>query len=655
MLNSYRRLDEFVKLCTRFILLNKNLFYLPITTKYAPIHFTSSYSISYSRGRRIAVQKNKLQQQKQDDYLKLIADGELYNDPNFDFIDRRKEWRNKKVTEKFNLETQKWLNREMNQLKNISQRNALYENDEDDLKLIKLKHELAMNSMKGPKILHKLFEKEQQLKQAKKIENTEMNQNNNYKQSTAAAITSIVDEAENIDQIAGTTKLKWKDENTFKKQTRVLIPLPYDLTTENQFDILNEILIPYYKNMPYSNQLKLKHERCVNILQKISENIRLMDGPIRVGRGKSVCPVEQVRPSPIIKEYRNKDEFSVWPGLDGNSKTVGFFIGRHSVHDRVVCVPANKVVITKKSHIDLANQFQHYLREVSPYSYCTNYGDEGHWRRFHIRSNKAGQHMVIGNLHPQNLTVEQLNEEMSLFRDYFSNNPLISSLYFHPTRGIRSTHANEPYFHLAGDTTIMEQLFDHKFVISPSSFFQVNTAAATVLYRVIMTELNCTKKEKTTLLDLCCGTGTLSVLMSDQVRNIVAIDSSESAVSDAKANATANNVQNVTFHVGMLEDILPKLIEQNQLAENVVAVVNPTRRGLHPNVIQTLRHMSFIQRLIYISCRPDGYAFNNFIHLCQPRTLRMNGPLFLPVNAVPVDLFPHTDHCELVITFERID
>lgn len=178
----------------------------------------------------------------------------------------------------------------------------------------------------------------------------------------------------------------------------------------------------------------------------------------------------------------------------------------------------------------------------------------------------------------------------------------------------------------------------------------MNTAAAEVLYRVIMTEIE-SKPKKTTLLDLCCGTGTLSVLMANYAKNVIAIDSSQSAIEDAKKNAAENNVHNITFMVGTVEDILPKLAEENYLSGHVVAVANPSRRALHPNAIRTLRRMNYIEKLVYVSCQPAGDAFNNFVHLCRPRS--DEGPPFVPTNAVPVDLFPHTPHCELVLSFER--
>lgn len=39
--------------------------------------------------------------------------------------------------------------------------------------------------------------------------------------------------------------------------------------------------------------------------------------------------------------------------------------------------------------------------------------------------------------------------------------------------------------------------------------------------------------------------------------------------------------------------------------------------------------------------------------LCGPKSKSLLGEAFHPVNAIPVDMFPHTTHCELVMVFER--
>lgn len=59
--------------------------------------------------------------------------------------------------------------------------------------------------------------------------------------------------------------------------------------------------------------------------------------------------------------------------------------------------------------------------------------------------------------------------------------------------------------HLFGETHLMETLEDFRFQVSPDSFFQVNTAAAAVLYKTVVDVAGLTRM--TTLLDVCCGTG----------------------------------------------------------------------------------------------------------------------------------------------------
>ena len=54
---------------------------------------------------------------------------------------------------------------------------------------------------------------------------------------------------------------------------------------------------------------------------------------------------------------------------------------------------------------------------------------------------------------------------------------------------------------------ITESLLEMKFRVSPNAFFQVNTAAAEILYSKVAEWCNSTPN--TTVLDICCGTGTI--------------------------------------------------------------------------------------------------------------------------------------------------
>lgn len=68
--------------------------------------------------------------------------------------------------------------------------------------------------------------------------------------------------------------------------------------------------------------------------------------------------------------------------------------------------------------------------------------------------------------------------------------------------------------------------------------------------------------------------------------------------------------------------------------------------------ITQLRNIKKVNRLVYISCSPSS-AVKNFIDLTRPSSKTLKGAPFIPVRAVPVDMFPQTKHVELAILFER--
>ena len=66
--------------------------------------------------------------------------------------------------------------------------------------------------------------------------------------------------------------------------------------------------------------------------------------------------------------------------------------------------------------------------------------------------------------------------------------------------------------HLSGTEYIEEKLLGMTFRISPEAFFQINTLAAEALYSKAV-EL-AQPFDDTTLLDVCCGTGTIGLIFA---------------------------------------------------------------------------------------------------------------------------------------------
>lgn len=56
---------------------------------------------------------------------------------------------------------------------------------------------------------------------------------------------------------------------------------------------------------------------------------------------------------PDITAYRNKDDFNIRNGIDGNLKTVGYYVGKPSIGD-VVCVPPLYLKHLKPRHVEIA-------------------------------------------------------------------------------------------------------------------------------------------------------------------------------------------------------------------------------------------------------------------------------------------------------------
>lgn len=444
-----------------------------------------------------------------------------------------------------------------------------------------------------------------------------------------------------------------QDEEKHEKPERTLLPIPYDVTPENRFELINRIMCPLHI-VTYENQLKMKYTAMKNLLSDFGRRVKASGRTSVVVDSQMLpCSVEFTKRSPKIVEYRNKDEFSIWPGIDDNRKTVGFFIGEPSHHSNVVCVEPDHLIISKQSHRKIASLFQNYLRHVTPLDVCTHFSEGGNWRRFVVRSNEQGEHMIVGMMHPQDLTPDQLEEEKCRMKQYFQSLAQefnIKSAYFNSMRTCRSVDGETNFHHLFGDEVLFESLLEKQFSISPDSFFQINTLAAEVLYTTVMDELAVSKN--VTVIDLCSGTGTMAVLLAPHVRRVIGIEMNSQAVADANRNTALNGIKNVTFIQGAAEDIMPKLKDQF-FGQKVVMIANPGRAGLRSSVISAIREMDFVEKLVYISCKPAGDALKNFFHLCTSPSYNNPGSPLLPVNAVPVDMFPQTDHVELVVTFER--
>ncbi|XP_027628409.1 tRNA (uracil-5-)-methyltransferase homolog A [Tupaia chinensis] len=421
-----------------------------------------------------------------------------------------------------------------------------------------------------------------------------------------------------------------------------------------------DVVTPLW-TVPYAEQLERKRLECEQVLQKLAKEIGSTNRALlpwlltqRHKHNKACCPLEGVKPSPQQTEYRNKCEFLVGVGVDGEDNTVGCRLGKYKGGTCAVAPPFDTVHIPEATK-RVVQAFQEFIRS-KPYAAYDPETYAGHWKQLTVRTSRRGQAMAIAYFHPQTLGVEELAELKTSLAEHFFSGPGkasgVTCLYF-VKEGQRKAPGQEglPLEHVAGDWRIHEDLLGLTFQISPLAFFQVNTPAAEVLYTVIQdwAQLDA----ESTVLDVCCGTGTIGLALARVVKRVVGIELSQEAVEDARANAHANDLSNVEFHCGRAEDLVPALVSR-LASQQLVAVLDPPRAGLHSKVILAIRKAENLKRLLYVSCNPRA-AMGNFVDLCRAPSNRVKGTPFRPVKAVAVDLFPQTPHCEMLILFERVE
>lgn len=193
------------------------------------------------------------------------------------------------------------------------------------------------------------------------------------------------------------------------------------------------------------------------------------------------------------------------------------------------------------------------------------------------------------------------------------------------------------------------------FRLSSTSFFQVNSDQATKLLESVSFALQNVANEIGTpvgdlhVVDAYAGVGTIALWMAPMVNHVVAVEEHAAAVADGRENAQLNGIGNVEFKLARVEDEFPSLIAGG--FEPDVVVVDPPRKGLAPDVVNTLL-ASGARAILYVSCNPATLARDlKLLEAGQPLNDSANG--YKTIQIQPVDLFPQTYHVESVSTLIR--
>ncbi len=195
-----------------------------------------------------------------------------------------------------------------------------------------------------------------------------------------------------------------------------------------------------------------------------------------------------------------------------------------------------------------------------------------------------------------------------------------------------------------GRTHIRETRLGPTFLLSPTAFFQTNPDAAAVMVDEVVGQVSggARPAEGLQVLDLYAGSGLFALPLARAGHIVTAVEENRQAVNDGIANAALNRIPQtrVLFVTARTEDYLRRL-----RATPDVAVLDPPRQGCAPSVLQCVFTELRPQRVIYVSCNPEAFASELPVMLDAGYTLD---------RVLPVDMFPHTDHVELVGTLSSV-
>ena len=193
---------------------------------------------------------------------------------------------------------------------------------------------------------------------------------------------------------------------------------------------------------------------------------------------------------------------------------------------------------------------------------------------------------------------------------------------------------------LYGKGFILDTLCGKTYALSPRSFYQVNPVQTAVLYGLAVDAAHLTGKE--VVLDAYCGIGTIGLTASDKARQVVGVEVNRDAVRDAIGNAKHNGVKNARFFAADATAWIREAADAGQKAD--VVFMDPPREGSTPAFIESVARMA-PKRIVYVSCNPETMARD--LALLTQKGYRAEG-------FTPVDMFPHSAHCEVVGSLVRV-
>ncbi len=391
--------------------------------------------------------------------------------------------------------------------------------------------------------------------------------------------------------------------------------------------------------------IKLSDKRCPDRCQNhacrscayksisYEEELKIKTGIIRsafLKEGLSDIEVLPTVPSPRLYEYRNKAQYPIMRGKNGEY-IIGFYAPKsHTVTEAADCPIAPRCF----SEILGALRAFFKKREISVYDEKLG---TGLLRHIYLRrSEESGEVLLTIVINGKALPhSDELVEKITKDFSY------VSGILLNVNEKETNVILGEEYKTLFGKDYIVDTLAGARLKITAPSFYQVNHGAATLIYEEA--RRLAALKPTDTLLDLYCGAGSIGLSMADDAGELIGIEIVDSAVECARYNAALCGKTNAKFYTGdakytaaMLENAEREL--KRKILPDVV-ILDPPRAGCDKELLKFVSELK-PKRVVYISCNPTTLARD-------VKIMREFG--YDTTEVKGYDMFPMTGHVESVV------
>jgi len=190
---------------------------------------------------------------------------------------------------------------------------------------------------------------------------------------------------------------------------------------------------------------------------------------------------------------------------------------------------------------------------------------------------------------------------------------------------------------LIGEPTLGDEVTSRPLRVRPDVFAQANAEANAALRSAVVERLGVRRGER--ILELHCGNGNLTFAIAAAGAEVLAVESSPSALELARARG-GEEAAAVRFIQGEAIGVCEALAREGARFDALLA--DPPRVGV-PGIGSAAQKLG-CERVVYVSCDPAALARD-------AEDLKACG--YSPVVLQLIDMFPQTRHAEVVIGFAR--